>query len=277
MSKTITITHNSGFFSCCSVRLHDIVNFINENKCLPDCVDSSNSYLWYKLPDEGDITFEYFKNYENIANDDIVIDETDIDYEHTHQYRNYQTLNYERIIPLVRKYFTPSKGIIQLANVIETEFKLDYENICVLFYRGNDKIIETQLCGYEEYAIHANAILAKNPKIKFLIQSDETEFIEFFTALYPHNSFFFEKLIRHIKKTRNTVDYVYQQYNHIYSKLYLAITLIMSKCKYIICGSGNCSIWIMFFRENANNIYQYMEGNWICPLPPPPDSLITVP
>ena len=67
MSKTITITHNSGFFSCCSVRLHDIVNFINENKCLPDCVDSSNSYLWYKLPDEGDITFDYFENYVDLS------------------------------------------------------------------------------------------------------------------------------------------------------------------------------------------------------------------
>ena len=37
----------------------------------------------------------------------------------------------------------------------------------------------------------------------------------------------------------------------------------MSKCKYIICGSGNCSIWIMFYRENANNVFQNLNGEWL--------------
>lgn len=32
----IKITHNAGFFSCCSVKLEHITNFINLNKRLPD-------------------------------------------------------------------------------------------------------------------------------------------------------------------------------------------------------------------------------------------------
>ena len=50
--------------------------------------------------------------------------------------------------------------------------------------------------------------------------------------------------------------------NNIYSKYYLAITIIMAKCKYIVCGSGNCSIWIMFYRGNNNNVCQYNNGKW---------------
>ena len=50
--------------------------------------------------------------------------------------------------------------------------------------------------------------------------------------------------------------------NYEFSKKYLAITIIMSKCKYIICGSGNCSKWIMFYRENNKNVIQNLNGTW---------------
>jgi hypothetical protein len=68
--------------------------------------------------------------------------------------------------------------------------------------------------------------------------------------------------IRTINKSNTTVDIVFKHLNNQYSKYYLAITIIMSKCKYIICGSGNCSIWIIFYRENANNVYQNLNNNW---------------
>jgi len=48
--------------------------------------------------------------------------------------------------------------------------------------------------------------------------------------------------------------------NNKFSKYYLGITIIMSKCNYIICGFGNCSQWIMYYRRNNNNIIQNLEG-----------------
>lgn len=264
MEKSVTITHNAGFFSCCSVRLHHIVKFINDFKELPYCVDSSKQYEWYKTTNDGDVTFDYFENYDNITNE-IAIDENKIDYDENYQYGNYQNLKYDKIIPLVKKYFTPSLHMTYIIDYLEREYNLDYENICVLFYRGNDKVTETELCSYDEYVTYANMILEKNPNVKFLIQSDETEFIIYFSELFPHNSFYFKNQIRHMKRTINTVDKLHPETNHIFSKIYLAITIIMSRCKYIVCGSGNCSIWIMMYRGNADNVYQNLERNWICP------------
>jgi hypothetical protein len=48
MNKTkpnheVTILHNAGFFSCCSVRLHMIIQYFNSYKKLPQIVNSSNS------------------------------------------------------------------------------------------------------------------------------------------------------------------------------------------------------------------------------------------
>lgn len=80
---------------------------------------------------------------------------------------------------------------------------------------------------------------------------------------FPTNSFYFKDEIRHMKKNSlNTVDIVMSDKNYEFSKYFLAITIIMSKCKYIICGTGNISMWIMFYRENNNNVYQNLEGIW---------------
>jgi hypothetical protein len=163
----IKINHNSGFFSCCSVKLSSIVNFINSNKKLPDCVDSSQQFKWYKNDNnkDNDITFDYFENYNNITDVDII---HPINYHHEHQFTNYNNLNYKNITPLIKKYFSPSVEINEIVDNLEKKYNLIYENICVLFYRGNDKITETKKCSYDEYLNYANQLLTKNPKIFFV-------------------------------------------------------------------------------------------------------------
>jgi hypothetical protein len=132
----------------------------------------------------------------------------------------------------------------------------------VLFHRGNDKQRETPLCKYEDIIEKSIEIGGKNPGVRFLVQSDETEFIEEMGALYP-NRILFKDEIRHMKKCDNTVDKVFPQSNYEFSKYFLAIVIIMSKCKHVICGSGNISMWIAFFRGNVENFHQYFDGKWV--------------
>ena len=68
--------------------------------------------------------------------------------------------------------------------------------------------------------------------------------------------------IEEMKKCNNTVDLKMPNTCYEFSKKYLAITIIMSKCKYIICGSGNCSIWIMLYRNNNINVVQNLNNEW---------------
>ena len=257
----IKISHNAGFFSCCSVRLAKIVEFINLNKKLPDKVDSSKQFHLYKNDNclQQDITFDYFEHYENVPNINII---HPINYHQNYQFKNYDNLDYKCITPLIKKYFSPSDEINKIINNIEKKYNLLYENICVLFYRGNDKNRETKKCSYDEYLIYVNKLLQKNQKLMFLVQSDETEFIEFITNKFPNNSFYFKDEIRHMKKCDDTVDIKMKSQNYEFSKKYLAITIIMSKCKYIICGSGNCDEWIMFYRGNNKNVIQNLNGTW---------------
>lgn len=258
IEDSIYIYHNSGFFSNCSVRLHYIIDYINKNKKNPVNVDTSRSFLWYKKRNENDITFEYFEHYEKI--DEKISFNLPIDYYWEKQFSIYKDLEYEKITPIIKKYFSPSDEIKQKISELEKKYEINYNNICVLFYRGNDKIKEQQLPPWDTYEIEVNKILEKEPNIKFLIQSDETDFIEHFTMKYK-NHIVFRDEIRHMKKRNSSVDLVIGN-NYYFSKYFLSIIIIMSKCKYIFSGSGNCDIWIILYRGNSKGLHQFKGDMW---------------
>ena len=83
------------------------------------------------------------------------------------------------------------------------------------------------------------------------------------TKKFPNNSFYFKDEIRHIKKCDNGVDFIDKSRNNLFSKYYFAITIIMSRCKYILCNSSNCSLWIMLYREKCDNVIQFLDENTI--------------
>ena len=239
-----------GFFSCCSTRLEKIIEFFNLNKVLPEEVDTSEQYKWYKpMYSTLDVTYKYFEKQNSET-----INYKHIKFSNRYQFLNYNTLPYLDYIPFIRKYFYPSQEVKQLIKDLEEKYKLDYPNTCVLFFRGNDKATEITLPSYESLLEVARQIKEQNPNIQFLVQSDETEFLQ--KMLELPNSFYFKDEIRHIPRQKTTVDHFDINQNLKFSKLFLAITIIMSKSQYIVCNTGNCSMWICLYRGHTQNVFQ---------------------
>jgi hypothetical protein len=158
----------------------------------------------------------------------------------------------------MNKYFSPSKNVCNYINILENKYNINYSNLCVLFLRGNDKVTEVNIPTYTEYIEQATKLYENNKNIQFLIQSDEIEFIQEISKKFPNNSFYFKDEIRTINKNSSKViGCENKELNFEYAKIYLAITIIMSKCNYIICSSGNCSLWILLYRGHTNNLYQF--------------------
>lgn len=147
---------------------------------LPITVDTSEQFGWYKVF-PGDITFTYFQHYDTVQSSIEWI--TNID-DNDRQFDSYKKIDYTPLLPFIEKYFTPSPHVKAITDRLEREYEIDYENTCVLFYRGNDKITETSLCSYDDIIEKAREILVVNPNTRFLIQSDETEFIEEMTRVF---------------------------------------------------------------------------------------------
>jgi hypothetical protein len=151
------------------------------NQCgkIPIGVDSSDLFKMYKPNGEHrNITYDYFNHYNKYS--EHIEYRGLINYDWGWQFWYYSHLDFSKITPLVRKYFSPNQEILTIVARIEEKYGIsgNYENICVLFHRGNDKPCETPLCKYEDIIQKSIEIRQNNPEVRFLLQSDETEFIE---------------------------------------------------------------------------------------------------
>lgn len=178
------------------------------------------------------------------------------------QFTNYHLIDYNLIVPFIQKYFIVSDEINEIVMNIEKKYNINYNNTCCIFYRGNDKVTETVIPCYDEIYNNIKKKIKNKENIRFLLQSDETEFFTFFKNKL-NNFVIFENEIKHINKQNTSINHITDLNTKLaLVKNFLAIVIVMSKCKYIVCTSGNISLWISYFRGNADNIYQYLINEW---------------
>jgi len=267
---------NGGIFSTTTIILKSIMAIFALIEKEPDVLITKTMYFKYNylenhdnyLKSDNDIYNIFFKiNKELKIEDYIIVNLKGENIINDEQFINYKNINYRLQIPFIKKYFEPSDEIKNIIYNIEKNYinKYNYENICVLFYRGNDKNRETNICSYEDIILKAKEIMKLNPNIIFLLQSDELEFIKKLSIEFSNSFYFDENLSKPINKDllTNNVNILPKFERFEYGKKYIAITQVMSKCKYVVCTSGNCSIWIAYYRGNANNIFQYLNNEWV--------------
>ena len=258
--KIIYNRHGAGFFSCCSVKLNNLVEVINSIRKLPNSVDSTQLFEKYKKKGKRgeDITFDYFEHYENIKDVNIIYP---IDYKHNDQWKNYCNLDFKGITPIIKKYFSPSIKINTIVKNLQKKYNIVYNNTLSVYYRGTDKYIETPLASYDEFYEKILKIRDINININILVQSDSAQFIDYINS---------KNLERVIIIDENKISYTNKGIHNEHSSdknyqdmfYFLSTIIIMSKCKYIICSSGNCAIWTMLYRGHNKNIIQYFKGTW---------------
>ena len=260
LKDELKIIHNAGFFSCCSVRLGSIVEYFNRAEELPKLVDSSEQFMWYKENDPSDVTFDYFKEYNDV---DIDIKyKNKVDYHDTKQFGFYKNLDFPKINPFIEKYFSPSSSVSEKIQLLKDKYDIDIKNTCALFHRGHDKHTEQIVCTHEEKIEKAKELQAKNPDIRFLIQSDETEFIDKALAALP-NSFYCKDEIFHMKHDpKGLIDFTFRENVSERAQYFLAVVMLMARCKYVITSAANVDIWISLFRGHADNVTQYYKNEW---------------
>jgi hypothetical protein len=255
-------------------KLWQIIQYYNKHKQVPKEIDVREQFQWYKPGEISEnISYDFFEK----PQDDITIEyKEEIDFDHEYQWINFKKFNYSIFTPFIRKYYTPTPKVYDIVKKMEEKYKLDYENLGVLFYRGNDKRKETpmhnQIPNYKEHVKKGNELKEKYPGMKLIVQSDESEYITEMLKNFP-DSIVFNDEIRHMKQNKKgTVDKIAgnggdwnsdvgkSNYEHAFK--FMAILIIMSKCKHLVLNVGNCSLWTCFFRENADNVDLYVMNKW---------------
>ena len=271
--ENLYMDSDGGFFAACSVRLHNIVSYINKHKKPPKNVRCERQFnrfrprqLKYK-----DLAHDFFNHYDNI---NIAIPDKKISFAHNHQWRDFPSLSNEYfadIKPVVEKYFSPTREIQDIIDKIECEYDLinktnNYKSACVLLHRGTDKQKETHIPATQDVIQLAKELSNKHSDMMFIIQSDEIEFLDQSREEFKDKCIIFDNYIRTMKSIPNkSLDLVNdKQTNYTFIKNYLAITNILAKCSYAVIEAGNCGFWMLLYRYHNNGIIQYTrQGKWI--------------
>lgn len=253
----LRVTRGGGIFSGCYCRLEDIVGYFNQNHRLPDYVDTSALWWHYKINHQQDLSTIYFKDEPMTIEykKDIQISQTDWE----PQFSDYRKLNFTDLKPFIVKYFSLSDIILDKKLYLENKYQIDYSNLCGVRFRGNDKCSETNRVSYEEMINKAKQVLSENPKIRFLVQTDEKEFLDAFCKEFPDAIYISELPVMN---QQSTTCLVYQLPAHILYETtlyFIAVIKILSCAKFLITTSGNGELWIALFRGNADGIYQYLN------------------
>jgi hypothetical protein len=256
----LKLTHPGyhGFFSYCSIALIQILNYFNNNNKLPENIDMSELFTFFKLDETQDISNIFFQK----NNDLIKINKTNniniID-----QYDDYHNINFLFYTIIINNYFLLSDEINNIIINIEKKYNINYDNTCCVFYRGNDKITETMLPNYDDVILKIKSVLNFDNNSTYLLQSDETEFFDFFKSILSQYIIFNDE-IKHIHRRKTSINHITDYPTRLFLiKNFVAIVKIMSKCKYIFCNAGNISFWITIFRGNHNNLYVFNNGSWL--------------
>lgn len=266
----IRVTHNAGFFSCCTIRLLEIINHFNARYTLPTIVDSSAQFSLYKNRQSQDITNKFFLEdggpkhiiYRGPVN---VILPGKPDNVH---FPNYKHVDYGALAPFINKYFSPSEEVKQKIAELEAKYRIDYEKTCLIYYRGNDKALEVCCPQYAEILLKACQIKREHPEIRFLVQTDEAEFLQYFMRRYP-DSIVLDEVAPIKKQMINPAVALPVKHREKFASDFLAIIYFLSKLKYVITTTHNAAFWLCLFRGNSEGVYQYLKANVTTQLNPP--------
>lgn len=257
---SVVSKHNTGFFSCCSIKLFDIVEFIRTYHKYPKNVNSSQMFSMYKNDKNRDITYDFFEKYHNIKIQNINI-MSDLCFNPLINTGNYSHVDYKKLNPIIKKYFYPSKSVLERVSFLKNKYSIITDNCIAVYYRGTDKRKETTIGSFDNFFMGVSKVLEENPTKSIIIQSDSLEFIDFIKKKFLQNTILIsENRCSNTNLGIHNEQTPLQNYNQMFNLF--ATFLILSDCKYIVCNSGNCSLWMLLFRGNNNNTLQFLNDKW---------------
>ena len=172
------------------------------------------------------------------------------DYNHGWQYGFADEINIDILSPFAKMVCPPSQLVLNKSD----EYAKILEDRTAILYRGNDKGLEIARTPYT-----AMEEMAKDSKCnKFLVQTDEEEFYQYFKDRFPDTICFDD--IPRINKNPDSYVMPEPGKKANFAINFLAALIAISKAKILIINTGNTGHWATIFRGNINGIYQW-HGN----------------
>jgi hypothetical protein len=261
----VTIFHNSGFFSNCSVTLHAITKYFNETGEFPNNVDFSQTFCNFK--EEGRLEQDVYNQYFFFQNQIRATLNSPVIFP-LYSLLDYREQSYRAIKPFIDRYFKPSEAVLTKAENLCQRYKLDLDRIITICYRGTDKHKDTRLGSFETFIDEARRVLEKEPGLDVLVQTDQEQFLDYAREQLG-SVIVFDELPR---TTTDTVMHkVVQGGKLAWAQTFLAAIYLLSNSRHLVLHTGNVARWMCLYRGHTTRVTQYFHpkdadcGYWIRP------------
>lgn len=250
-TNTLVVQHNSGLLSIASVTMYNLIEIyqnIHPNNPV-NIIWTSN--VWSKTSASSDDTFDIYFKQANIL--PIIDDEP----QNIFLANNILSkTRYNILTEIKNSHFILSDSVQNIEQEYINKYNIDFDKTLALLYRGTDKIIEIPKVHPSFYVSSIKTIIKKNPDYKILVQTDQTQALDYYKNEFQDQMFYLEEM-----PTVNGNTVMHQTDgiglpNYELGKRYLAAISLISKCKHITLDTGNAPTWIGIFRESAKNTYQ---------------------
>jgi hypothetical protein len=263
LDDRISISHSSGFFSNCSVSLHAIIQYYNEKKRLPSCVNFRNTFHKFKDREcqNDDVYPEYFMERDRPT---ITFYRT-VDFP-LYSLFDYREQSYSAIKPFLERYFSPSRAAIGKELKLKEKYNLQPDKIVTVCYRGTDKHHDTPIGSFETFLDATKRVLDKEPGLGILVQTDQQQFLDY-ARTQLGSVIAFEELPR---TTTGTVMHNLITDRKIeWTQTFLGATHLIAQSRYLVLHTGNVARWMCLYRGHSERVLQYFHrrgkkaGDWI--------------
>jgi hypothetical protein len=246
---------NCGFYSN-EFQVFNSLLVLLKHGIIPERIDYSLGYRHFKKDPNRDIYFDFHK-----INDEIDLDlfvDIPLPDSNKCQFDLYRFDVYNKIKD---RFFGPSDLILERKNILIDKYKFDPQKTISVLYRGTDKSTELQLGSPTEYLKVVKNILKDNPNFKVLLQTDQTQVIQYFYDQLGDILITFEetpstasnKVIWSLMEQsgKDSIDW---------SQWFDAALRCVSECKYLVNHTGNVAFFANLYRGNVDKVYQFNEN-----------------
>lgn len=259
----VIIRHNSGFFSNCSVSLHAIIHHFNNRQQLPTSVDFSRTFRNFAEPGASlaNVYEEYFDPDPGLT---FPFREL-IDFP-LYSLFDYRKEQFDLVAPLMKKYFTPSAAALAKGSRLRARYRLQTDNLLTICYRGTDKFHDTTLGSYDTFLDRAAEILSREPDLRVLVQTDQSQFLDRACERLGR-VMAFEELPR---TESNTVMHdIIDRGKVAWAQTFLGAIHLIADSRHLVLHTGNVARWICLYRGHTERVLQYYQpkgataGEWL--------------
>lgn len=250
--KKISLLHDSGFFSNCSVLLMNLANapqhpiFIDAKSSFTHFTDSGRPFEWN----------QYFSPPpKNVTVDPGAWRRSRLARLLPH-HSLYGLLDYRVAKEIRDTYFRLSNGVLDRVRELETHhLPAPVGEVLVICLRGTDKSSEVKPSPLKSYLRRARRILRAHQNLRVWVQTDQKQIRDFLLEQLGPRSFALDVLpvtadssVIHQSKMLSS--------RSEFTRDLLAITWLMSQSHSVITYTGNVGYWISIFRGNSKRLHQ---------------------